>query len=326
MLKRNTSAEVALSGAGLGVGRKSQLHKLGSRVNFYKGVYFLMIPGFLYLLIFKYLPMAGIYIAFTDFSPRRGIYGSEFVGFKHFVRLFSHGDILGKLLRNTFTISGMRLLVGFPIPIILALLLNEMNGQRLKKTFQTMIYFPHFISMVVLASITMTILSPTDGVVNYAIVALGGEPISFITEQDYFRWIIVFQGIWKSAGWGTIIYLAALSGVDPNLYEAADMDGVGRWGKMWHISLPAISDTIIILLILNVGKLINENFQQIFLMLTPFTYEVGDVFETYVYRLGIVGNQVSYAAAIGLFKSIVAMVMIIGANKVARRFGSSGVY
>lgn len=293
---------------------------------YYKEVYLLAIPGLLYFLLLKYLPMAGTYIAFTDFSPMRGIFGSTFVGLKHFQRLFSYPEILGRLLRNTFIISGMRLLIGFPVPIILALMLNEMRNNKLKRVYQTLMYLPHFISLVVIASITFLILNPNRGIINYLIVSAGGQPVHFVLQQEYFRWIVVLQGIWKNAGWGTIIFLAAIVGIDPVLYEAASIDGIGRFGKMWYITLPGIMSTIIVLLILRIGRLINENFQQIFLMLNSLTYEVGDVFETYVFRIGLAGSQVSFAAAIGFFKAIVAMIMVLGANKLARRVGQSGIF
>ena len=296
------------------------------RMHYYKGVYLLAILPFAYLLLFKYLPMFGIYIAFTDFNPMKGIFASPFVGLKHFKRLFMYPDILLRLLRNTFVISGMRIIFAFPIPIILAILLNEKRNQFSKRIVQTVLYLPHFISLVVIASITYIILSPSSGIINFILTKLGIAPISFIYKQAYFRWIIVLQSIWKNSGWATIIYLAALSGIDPNLYDAADIDGVGRFGRIFYISLPGIMNTIIILLILRIGKLINENFQQIFLMLNSLTWEVGDVFETYVFRMGIELGKVSFAAAVGFFKAVVALIMVISANKIARMYGHKGVY
>ena len=296
------------------------------RMYYYRGVYIIAIPALLYLLIFKYLPMIGNYIALTDFNPMKGIFGSDFVGLKHFIRLFRYPDILLRLLANTFIISGMRLLFAFPVPIVLAILLNEKRNQFSKRVYQTVLYVPHFISLVVVASITHLILDPGSGIINYLIIQMGGKPIAFLLKKEYFRWIIVIQGIWMHSGWGTIIYLAALSGIDQNLYDAAAVDGVGRFGRIIHVSLPGIMNTIIILLILRIGKLINENFQQIFLMLNPSTYEVGHVFETYVFRFGIELGQVSFAAAIGLFKAIVAVIMVNGANTIARKFKYAGVY
>ena len=296
------------------------------RMRYYRGVYLLALLPFTYLLLFKYLPMVGVYIAFTDFNPMKGIFLSPFAGLKHFKRLFMFPDILIRLLRNTFVISGMRIIIGFPIPIILAILLNEKRHQISKRVYQTVLYVPHFISLVVVASITTIILSPSSGIINFVLIKLGFDPIPFLFKQQYFRWIIVFQSIWQHSGWATIIYLAALSGIDPNLYDAAAIDGVGRLGRIRHIAIPGIMNTIIILLILRIGKLIDENFQQIFLMLNSLTWEVGDVFETYVFRMGIQLGQVSFAAAVGFFKAIVALVMVIGANRVARRFGYKGIY
>ena len=231
----------------------------------HKWMYFLMLPGIIYFIIFKYVPMGGLIIAFQNYSPYLGIAGSEWVGFEHFKNFFMNPDFK-MLLVNTFSISLMNLLFFFPAPIILALLLNEVKNKLLKRSIQTMIYIPHFISMVIVASITFTLLNAENGVITQLSTMITGENPEFLSDPKYFRWIIVLQNIWKETGWGMIIFLAALSGVDTQLYEAAEMDGAGKLRQMWHITLPAIKSTIIIMLILKVGTLLNTGFEQIFLM------------------------------------------------------------
>jgi putative aldouronate transport system permease protein len=284
-----------------------------------------MLPGFVTILLFRYFPILGNVFAFIDFNPIAGVFGSKWVGLRYFRELFAFED-LTMLLRNTFIISGMRLLFGFPVPIVLAILINDISSSFLKRSVQSTVYLPHFVSWVVVATISIRILSPSGGLINNIISAFGGEPVFFLSRPGLFRWILVGQGIWKEGGWGTVLYLAALSGIDPNLYEAAQIDGAGRWRQVLHVTIPGISSTIVILLILSVGRMINENFQQIFLMMNPLVYEVGDVFETYVYRIGIVGGRFGYATAIGFFKSVVALVMVVGANQVAKKVGQAGLF
>jgi putative aldouronate transport system permease protein len=288
-------------------------------------VYLLPIPGLAYFAILWFIPAIGnVLFALIDYHPLKGFFGSDFVGLKHFIRLFSVPD-LGMMLRNTFIISGMRLVFAFPVPIILSLLMNDVRNETVKRTFQNVIYLPHFLSWVVVATISLSMLAP-QGFINLVIAALGGEEKHFMLYPQYFRWILVFQGIWKSAGWGTVIYLAALSNIDPNLYEAAEMDGCSRFQRTIYITFPALLGTIVVVFLLSVGRLINENFQQIFLMLNPIVLEKGDVFETYIFRVGIEKGQFGYATAVGLFKSIVAFVMVVGANWVIRRAGQRGIY
>lgn len=296
-----------------------------SRFLRYRFVYLIMLPGFITILLFRYFPILGNVFAFIDFNPIAGVFGSEWVGLRYFRELFAFED-LTMLLRNTFIISGMRLVFGFPVPIVLAILINDIGNSVLKRSVQSTVYLPHFVSWVVVATISIRILSPSGGLINNIITALGGEPVFFLSRPGLFRWILVVQGIWKEGGWGTVLYLAALSGIDPNLYEAAQIDGAGRWRQVLHVTLPGISSTIVILLILSVGRMINENFQQIFLMMNPLVYDVGDVFETYVYRIGIVGGRFGYATAIGFFKSVVAFVMVVGANQVAKKVGQAGLF
>ncbi|MDQ1913474.1 ABC transporter permease subunit [Paenibacillus sp. GD4] len=288
-------------------------------------LYLLLLPGLLYFLVYKYIPMWGIVIAFQDYSPFRGILGSEWVGMKHFVTLFTY-DKFWQIFRNTLLISFYNLLFFFPAPIIMALLLNELKNQIYKRTVQTIIYLPHFISWVVVAGMTYLLLGTQGGLANEMIKSMGGEEVAFLTTPEYFRGLIVSQSIWKEAGWGTIIFLAALSGVDTQLYEAAIVDGAGRWRQLWHITLPAIRSTIFILLILRLGNILDVGFEHIFLMLNSTVTSVGDVFETYVYREGLIGGKFSYTTAVGLFKSLIGLVLVMGANWLTKKFGEEGVY
>jgi putative aldouronate transport system permease protein len=288
-------------------------------------LYLLMVPGLLFFLIFKYFPMWGVIIAFQDYSPFQGILGSEWVGFKHFVTLFTY-DKFWIIFRNTILISFYNLVFFFPAPIILSLLLNEIRVQLFKRFVQTVIYIPHFVSWVVVAGMTYLLLGTQGGLVNELIKANGGEALAFLTTPEWFRSLLVSQSVWKEAGWGTIIFLAALSGVDPQLYEAAIVDGAGRWKQMWHVTLPAIRSTIFILLILRLGHVLDVGFEHIFLMLNSTVNEVGDVFETYVYREGLIGGKFSYTTAVGLFKSAVGLVLVVAANWLTKRFGEEGVY
>jgi putative aldouronate transport system permease protein len=316
----------------VGVGHESApaLSKTRAKVGLhtakrYREVYLLLIPGFVYFVLLWFIPAVGnVLFAMINYHPLRGFFGSEWVGLEHFRRLFAVPE-LARMLRNTFVISGMRLLYGFPVPIILSLLLNDVDRNGLKRTFQNIIYLPHFLSWVVVATITLSILAP-DGLLNAAVEALGGQSRNYMIQPQYFRWILVFQGIWKDAGWGTVIYLAALSNVDPNLYEAAEIDGCTRLQRTRYITFPAILGTAVVVFLLAVGRLVNENFQQIFLMLNPIVLDKGDVFETYIFRVGIESGQFGYATAVGLFKSVVAFVMVVGANWLIRQTGQRGIY
>lgn len=296
-------------------------------------LYILMIPGILYMLIFNYTPMAGLVMAFEDFSPYNGdtaiqaLFGSPFAGLKYFEKLFTGPDFW-RLLRNTLAISLANLIFAFPAPIILALLLNELRCKWFKRFSQTLVYIPHFVSIVIVAALTYQLFSTTDGVAYHMLVQVFGKQNApdIMSDPKLFSTMIVGQNLWKETGYGTIIYLAALSSVDTQLYEAAKIDGAGRWQLMWHITLPAIRGTIILMLIMKVGSLLNTGYEQIFLMQNAMNRSVSDVFDTYIYTKGIVNGQYSLATAAGLFKSIVSMVMVVGANKIAKLFGESGLY
>lgn len=296
-------------------------------------LYILMIPGILYMLIFNYTPMAGLVMAFEDFSPYNGdtaiqaLFGSPFAGLKYFEKLFTGPDFW-RLLRNTLAISLANLIFAFPAPIILALLLNELRCKWFKRFSQTLVYIPHFVSIVIVAALTYQLFSTTDGVAYHMLVQVFGKQNApdIMSDPNLFSTMIVGQNLWKETGYGTIIYLAALSSVDTQLYEAAKIDGAGRWQLMWHVTLPAIRGTIILMLIMKVGSLLNTGYEQIFLMQNAMNRSVSDVFDTYIYTKGIVNGQYSLATAAGLFKSIVSMVMVVGANKIAKLFGESGLY
>jgi putative aldouronate transport system permease protein len=288
-------------------------------------LYFMVLPGLLYFLIFKYWPMYGIFIAFKDYQPFLGFWDSPFVGLKHFERLFSDSNFI-ILFRNTMILATYNILFFFPLPIVIALMLNELRQEFVKRTVQTLVYIPHFMSWVVVVGIAYIFLTTEGGLVNELIVKLGGEKINFLASNDWFRFIVTAEVIWKETGWGTIIFLAALAGVDPQLYEAARMDGANRLRQMWHITLPAIRSTIIILLILRLGHFLDTGFEQIFLMLNAMNREVGDVFDTYVYSVGISQGQYSFSTAVGLFKSLVGLILVVLSNSLAKKFGEEGIY
>ena len=298
---------------------------LGKYFKANKSLYMMLIPGMLYLFIFNYIPMGGIVIAFQNFNVVKGIFESQWIGFENFQYLFTSVDFY-KVLRNSLLISFYKLVWGFPIPILLAILLNEVRSVKFKKFSQTALYLPYFISWVVLASIITNFLSPTDGIFNHIRAAFGLEPIAFLQEPKFFRTVIVVAENWKGAGWGTIIYLAAVTGIDSQLYEAALIDGANRWQRIWHITLPGIKSTIIVMLIMRMGNVLKNGFEDIFLLLNTITLDVGEVFETYTYRIGLRGGRFSYSTAVGLFQSVVGFVMITLANKFSKKIGESSLY
>ncbi|WP_066196698.1 ABC transporter permease [Gracilibacillus timonensis] len=288
-------------------------------------LYLLALPGIMYFLIFKYLPMYGITIAFQDFSPYLGFKESPWIGFEHFQRFFTNDDFW-MLLRNTLAISFLNIIFFFPLPIILSLLLNELRSQFYKRTVQSLVYLPHFLSWVIIASLSFILLGKSDGIVNFIINELGFAKIDFLTNPDIFWFLITGQSIWKEVGWGTIIFLAAIAGVNTELYEAAKIDGANRFRQIWHVTLPAIRNVVVILLILRLGDVIEVGFEQIFLMYNGAVSEVAEVFDTYVYRVGIQQGQFSYSTAVGIFKSLVGLVLVVVANKISKRFGEEGIY
>lgn len=290
-----------------------------------KYLYLLLLPGIVALFIFNYIPMYGVVIAFKEYNIFAGISKSPWVGFLQFERLFRNPDF-SQVIVNTLLISTYKLIWGFPAPIILALLLNELRNKHFKKTAQTILYLPHFISWVIFAGLIVTFLNPTTGVVNDIIVRLGGRKVDFLASKSMFRSILVITDIYKGVGWGTIVYLSAISGVDPTLYEAATVDGASRFRQVWHITLPAIRSVVVVLLILNLSNILNAGFDQVFLLYNPLVYEVGDIIDTYVYRKGLVDSNYSLASAAGLFKNGIALILIVTTNSIVKRLGEEGLW
>lgn len=294
----------------------------------YRFYYVLILPGILYFLVFDYVPMFGVMIAFKEITPFQSvgeIFAADWIGLANF-RRFLDSIYFWNVMRNTLFISLFKLLFGFPASILLALLLNELRYAAYKKIVQTISYLPHFISNVVVAGLVMMILATDGGMVNSLIAFFGGEPVYFLGEPGYFRSILVGAHVWQSVGWGSILYLAAMSGIDPGLYEAARIDGAGRYRQAWHITLPGIRPVIVILLILQIGNLLNAGFEQILLLYSPAVYSVADIIDTYVYREGLTQMNYSFASAVGLFKNIIAMVLILSANVIAKRFNQTGIW
>lgn len=290
-----------------------------------KWLYLMILPGIIYFLIFKYIPMFGLIISFQDYKPFKGILGSEWVGFKHFERLFTEPDFWN-ILSNTLLLFGMNLLFYFPIPIILALMLNEVRITFFKRFFQTLIYVPHFMSWVIIVSISYVMLTMDGGIINELLVYLGFDKINFLLSPEWFRPTYIIQVIWREAGWGTIIYLAAIAAVDPQLYEAARMDGAGRLRQVWHITLPAIRSVIIVLLILKIGDVLELGFEHVYLLLNSMNREVAEIIDTYVYTAGLRQMQFSYSSAVGFFKSLVGLVLVMLANRLSKKMGEEGIY
>ncbi len=291
-------------------------------------IYCLLAPGILYYIVFHYLPMFGVIIAFKDYKPffgLKGIFTSEWVGLKHFRKFFSSAYCL-RLIKNTLLISLYSLLWGFPIPILLALLINELRGKLFKRGIQTISYLPHFLSAVIVCGIIRNMVSVDGGFVNAIIKFFGGTPISFLSEPQYFRTIYVSSGIWSSMGWASIIYIAAMAGIDQELYDAAKVDGAGVLKRMWHITIPCIMPTICLRLILQIGELMSVGSGKILLLYNPQIYSTADVISTYVYREGIGKMNFSFATAIGLFESVVNLILVVGANAVVKKLGQEGIW
>lgn len=304
---------------------KKKRNSLASRLWKEKYLYLLLLPGLAYFIIYRYVPMLGNIIAFQDFSAFKGFLHSDWVGMKHFKKIFDDSEVI-RVIWNTLYLSFLQIVFAFPFSILLSLMLNELRSEKLKRVIQSIIYLPHFLSWVVVVGIA-TVFLKSEGIVNQLLIhVFGMQPIPFLQEPGWFMPLIVLEVIWKESGWGTIIFLAALSGVNPSLYEAAVVDGASRLRQIWHITLPAIRSTIIILLILRLGSVLDVGFEQIFLMINPFNREMGNVLDTFVYYKGIEQSDFSFATAVGLFKSFVGLILIVGANRLAKRFGEEGVF
>ncbi|ASN04172.1 ABC transporter permease [Virgibacillus necropolis] len=288
-------------------------------------LYLFVLPALLYFVIFHYIPMYGLQIAFKDFIPALGIWGSEWVGFEHFARFFD-SYYFWNLLKNTLSINVYELVVGFPLPIILALLLNEVKDGIYKKSVQTVTYAPHFISVVVMAGMIIAFLSPATGIVNHFIELLGFEPIRFLADPDWFKSVFVLSGVWQNTGWGTIIYLAALAGVDMQQHEAAIVDGASRLQRILYINIPALVPTMVILLILNIGNFLAVGFEKILLLQNPLNLESSNVIATFVYTAGLLEAQYSFAAAVGLFNAIINAILLVVVNQIAKKTSETSLW
>ena len=288
-------------------------------------LYILLLPLIIWFLLFLYKPMYGLQIAFKDFSLFRGVDASPWIGLEHFRTLFDSETFM-RAIKNTFIISFLNLAIAFPMPILLALMFNEIIEGKFKKTVQTIVYLPHFISLVIIAGIVINAFSPSTGVVNLILGKFGIEPIYFLTRPEWFRPIFIGSGIWQEAGFQSIVYLAAIAGVSPSLYESAVVDGASRWQMMWKITLPCILPTIVIMLIIRIGNLLEVGFELIILLYQPATFQTADVINTFIYRQGLVGNQYDVAAAAGLFNAVVAFVLVMAANTISRRLTRTSLW
>ena len=288
-------------------------------------LYVLILPAVIYVALFCYKPMYGILIAFKKYSVRKGILGSPWVGFDNFKRVFS-SYWFPHILKNTIVISGFDLLIGFPLPIILALLLNELRSAKFRGIVQTISYAPHFVSTVVMCGMISMFLSPTTGIINKAIYALGGEKIAFLQIPSAFKWIMTLSGVWQSVGWGSIIFFAALAGVDRSLLEAAEVDGASRMQKIWHINIPEILPTTIMMFILRCGSILSVGYEKVYLLQNELNLSSSEVISTYVYKVGLEQSDFSYSTAVGLFNTAVNCIFIFAANSLSKKIAKIGLF
>ncbi|MBQ7574190.1 MAG: sugar ABC transporter permease [Clostridia bacterium] len=305
--------------------KKLKRYKLWQGIKRDKLLYIMLIPFVLYYILFFYMPMFGLQLAFKDYSPLRGIIGSQWVGMKHFVNFFT-GPYAWRVIRNTFMINIYDLLINFTATIVVALMLNEVINKHIRSAIQTVIYMPHFVSTVVAAGMVVSLLSPSSGIINTILVKLGMEKIYFLAEPKYFRGIYTAMNGWQSIGFGTIIYTSAICAIDDSLYEAASIDGAGRLQKIIHITLPGIAMTITVMLIMKIGHMLSSSAESVLLLYQPITYETADVINTYVYREGLESANYSYSTAVGLFNGIVSFILVIGANKLSHKVNNAGLW
>ncbi|GIP35785.1 sugar ABC transporter permease [Paenibacillus sp. J2TS4] len=290
-----------------------------------RAIYLMILPGLLYFIIFKYIPMGGLVIAMQDYKPYLGITGSPWVGFRHFERLFAE-PMFFTILKNTLVLFLLNLVIYFPVPIVLALMLNEVRSNIFKRSVQTLIYIPHFMSWVIIVAITFVMLSVDRGIINEIFAMLGLNKINFLMSSEWFRPMYILQVIWREAGWGTIIYLAAMAAIDPQLYEAARMDGANRFRQIWHITLPSIRSVIVVLLILKIGDVLELGFEHVYLLLNSMNREVAEIFDTYVYTAGLKQGQYSFSTAVGFFKSFIGLILVVIANWLSKKVGEEGIF
>ena len=305
--------------------RRTPLAALWRRIKLERAWYAMMALPVAYLVIFHYVPMAGIVLAFQDYKMGRGVFGSDWVGFKWFIQFFE-SFYFWRLMRNTLLLSFYSIVFGFPVPIIFALMLNEMKVLPLKRVVQTVSYLPHFISLVIIVGMLVTFLSPNNGIVNIVIKSLGGEPVNFLGLQSWFRPLYIGSGIWQHFGFSSIIYLAAIAGISQELYDAAEVDGASRIQRIRFVTIPGMAPTIIILLILNLGRALAVDWEKVLLMYTPATYEVADVIATYVYRRGIIDSKYGFGSAVGLFANVINLIFLVIFNRLARRYTDTSLW
>ena len=307
----------------------SRARRFLHNVTHYRYLHLMVLPGLAFFLLFKYVPMYGIIIAFKNYKGAAGgfsaIMSAPWIGLKNF-EIFFNSLYCERVFKNTIYLSILRLIFSFPAPILLALMINEIRANWFKRTVQTITYMPYFLSWVVVAGLLNTLLSPDNGAINTIIKLAGGQPVYFLTSKQWFRPILIISEIWKNIGYGSIVYLAAITSIDQEQYEAARVDGANKFQQIIHITLPALSEIIAIMLILQIGKMFDDNFDQIFNLYSPSVYEVSDVFETYVYRNGIQQSKFSYSAAVGLVKSVLALAMIVFSNKASKKLGAQGLF
>lgn len=294
-------------------------------INKYKAVYIMLLPAIVYYVIFHYAPLGGIVIAFKKYNIFKGIAGSPWVGFANFEKLFK-SDQFYRILRNTLIFGFLKIIVVFPAPIILSLMLNEVRSTKVKRVVQTTVYLPHFFSWVIVGGLVTQFLDPTRGTLNEIIRMFGGTPINFMAKPQYFRTIVTLSSLWKNTGWGTIVYLSAIAGLDQSPYEAAIVDGANRFQLIRYVTIPGIMMTICMVFIINMGNVLKNSFEQIFVLYNPLVYEVGDVIETYVYRTGLIDGRYDYSTAVGFFQSFVGLFFLMIANWLSNRISGKGIY
>ncbi|MEH7332568.1 ABC transporter permease subunit [Neobacillus drentensis] len=319
-LKASTNSLKASTIEMKGVNKKSRVKRI---LESYE-LYLFLLPAIIYFIVFQYVPMYGVLIAFKDFTPSLGILGSPWVGFENFIRFFNSYQFWD-LIKNSLGLSIFQLIIGFPMPIIIALLLNQMIHEKYKRFVQTVIYAPHFISIVVLAGMVFVFFSD-KGLINSVVTLFGGKAITFMSEPSWFKPLYIGSGVWQETGWACIVYLAALAGVSPEIHEAATMDGANKWQRILHVDIPAIMPTAIILLILSVGNLMNIGFEKAYLMQTPLNQPAAEIIPTYVYKVGLQQAEYSFGAAVGLFNSVVNLILLFIVNKTAKKFSGSGLW
>ncbi len=300
-------------------------YKLKSYMKKHWSLYFLLLFPITFFLVFRYIPMTYIQVAFKEFNITKNVWSMDWVGWRYFIQAFSNRDFLFAL-RNTIVLNLLDLLVGFPAPIFLAILLNELPFPRFKRFTQTVVYMPHFLSWIIISGLALQLFAPTSGFISLWLVKVGASPIPFLSEPTYWIVYYIMLGVWQSVGWNTIIYLAAITGINPELYEAASVDGAGRYRKLWHITLPGLKPTIVTLLIMSLGRILGSEFDRPFSLRNSLVSNVSDVIATFVYTNGVRGLQFSLTTAVGLFQSVICVIFLFGANAFAKKMGERGVW